>query len=583
MVGYRKVTTSLAATALLLAGCGKDVNELVLARIGEATITVADFDASAAKVPIPRGRPTRDDPERIASFLETMVAKELLVLEARARGYFEDERLLAGLETRRRRNLFDDLDKKEIEAKVTIDEQELRDIYANEKFDIEWRVSLIACATEDSARMAVERARAGEDFAELAKLFSIDPKAEEKGPDIGFYRRVPVRSAIVSAVVDLNIGEVADPIAGRRGSRLVLKVTDIRGVTFDDARPTLESVLRPRKERERGQEIRKLLLGRVSASVDTSVIDTIWNSLVYATEDRPMFTPEEDSLIVVRWEGTPQSVQEGAQVAPGSANLRRFINFMVSAGAREVMEDSTALWRQVEDMILIEHLIPSYFAELGYDQAPEFIAKLDGYHHELAVTKLKREEVDTYIEETEEALKGFWEGNPDQFMDPEHVIVLEVLSKTKEESLALRDSVFMGVDMQMLAARHTTRDAAKHSSGVLGPFKRGRFGRLGQMAFTVDPDSLVGPVLTDEGYSLFKVTEKTPATVQPYQRARPRARQKYRKSEETRLFKALVDRLREKYAGQIEVEPYVENQSHVLAEAEGEAAVEAAGGAVEGS
>ena len=153
---------------------------------------------------------------------------------------------------------------------------------------------------------------------------------------------------------------------------LVLKVTDIRGVTFEDARPTLERVLRPRKERERGQELRELLLARVSASVDTSVIDTIWSSLVYATEGRPLFTPEEDSLIVVRWEGTPQSAQEGIQVTPGSAHLRRFIDFMVSAGAREVMEDSTALWRQVEDMILIEHLIPSYFAELGYDQAPEF-------------------------------------------------------------------------------------------------------------------------------------------------------------------------------------------------------------------
>ena len=103
------------------------------------------------------------------------------------------------------------------------------------------------------------------------------------------------------------------------------------------------------------------------------------------------------------------------------------------------------------------------------------------------------------------------------------------------------------------------------------------------MAFTVDPDSLVGPVLTDEGYSLFKVTEKTPATVQPYERARPRVRQKYRRSEETRLFKMLVDRLREKYADQIEVELYVENQNHVLAEMEGEAAAEAAGGGVEGS
>ena len=182
MAGYRNVTTSLAAAALLWAGCGKDANELVLARVGEATITVADFDAAAAKVPVPRGRPTRDNPERITGFLETMVAKELLVMEARSRGYFEDERILAGLETRRRRNLFDDLDKKEIEAKVTLDEQELRDLYANEKFDIEWRVSLIACATEDSARMAVERARAGEDFAEFGEALLHRPQSGGERP-----------------------------------------------------------------------------------------------------------------------------------------------------------------------------------------------------------------------------------------------------------------------------------------------------------------------------------------------------------------------------------------------------------------
>ena len=566
-LGERVVGGWFLAVALVAVGCGKAPDKRVLARVGDVTITVADFDTAAAKVPPEAGGPTRDDPKSISRFLETLVDKELLVREVRTGGYDEDGRVLAKLEEKRNELVFSGLQEKEIAGKVVLTEEELREVYTSEKFDREWRLSGIFCATVDSAYMLIDRARAGEDFAELARIFAKKPDAREKAPDTGFFRKSARYNEIFDTASDLEIGEVEGPISVRQGLA-VIKVTDIRDVSFEDARETVELVLRPRKQAERIKEVRKMLRDRVDVQLDTAVVELAWDKLRDSGVKWPEPTPAEDSLLIARWDGQ-------------SANMKELFDYMEAARVRRALKDSTKLWQQVENMVVINHLLPAYFVEQGYDQDPAFIETLKNYRMEVAVTNLKHDEVDSRITYIEEDVKAFYEANPDLFMSDEQVTVLEILSKTRDESLALRDSIWVGLDMKALAERHSTRETTKPTSGVLGPFKRGRYGRLGEMAFAATPDSLVGPVLTEEGYSLFKVIEKILATVMPYEQYK--ARQKYRKSEESRLFSELLERLREKYADIIDVEPYVENQRYVLRDQGGELATEGPSGPGSGS
>jgi parvulin-like peptidyl-prolyl isomerase len=63
----------------------------------------------------------------------------------------------------------------------------------------------------------VERARAGEDFAKLARAHSEDPATKEEGGDLGFFSRGSLPAAVEEIVFGMDIGEVRGPIRAARG------------------------------------------------------------------------------------------------------------------------------------------------------------------------------------------------------------------------------------------------------------------------------------------------------------------------------------------------------------------------------
>jgi hypothetical protein len=79
--------------------------------------------------------------------------------------------------------------------------------------------------------------RRREDFAKLAGELSEDRRTAALGGDLGFLdpSRTGIDPVVVRTACRLRVGEVARPIFGRDGWHVV-KVTEIRTVSFDDAR-----------------------------------------------------------------------------------------------------------------------------------------------------------------------------------------------------------------------------------------------------------------------------------------------------------------------------------------------------------
>ncbi len=74
----------------------------------------------------------------------------------------------------------------------------------------------------------LERVRAGEDFAELAKQYSEDPGNSESGGDLGYFKRDEFDKDFTVAAFALQKGEISDPIETVFGYHII-KVEDIRG------------------------------------------------------------------------------------------------------------------------------------------------------------------------------------------------------------------------------------------------------------------------------------------------------------------------------------------------------------------
>ena len=107
-------------------------------------------------------------------------------------------------------------------------------------------------AKERFAKELLERAKAGEDFAKLAKEFSQDPATRDEGGDLGYFGHDMLPKPIEEMVFAMKIGEVRGPVRADRGFHII-KLVDRRAKEVKplaDVKEELRNQLR-QKEMER--------------------------------------------------------------------------------------------------------------------------------------------------------------------------------------------------------------------------------------------------------------------------------------------------------------------------------------------
>jgi peptidyl-prolyl cis-trans isomerase SurA len=106
---------------------------------------------------------------------------------------------------------------------------------------------------EDYARKLATRARAGEDFAKLAKELSEDRATRAEGGDLGYFgKEMGLPKPVEELVFSMKIGEIGGPVRGNQGFH-VIKLVDRRAAgvkPLADVKEELRQQLRT-KEMER--------------------------------------------------------------------------------------------------------------------------------------------------------------------------------------------------------------------------------------------------------------------------------------------------------------------------------------------
>jgi peptidyl-prolyl cis-trans isomerase SurA len=124
--------------------------------------------------------------------------------------------------------------------------------------------------TFERALKLAQRARAGEDFAELAKKYSEGPSKSDGG-DVGFFRRGEMVSAFDKVAFNLKPGEVSDPVRSPFGWHViqVLERRAGKAKPFEQVKEELRDKLwREQMQRQTEQYVAEL---RKQASVDVKI------------------------------------------------------------------------------------------------------------------------------------------------------------------------------------------------------------------------------------------------------------------------------------------------------------------------
>ena len=212
----------LIVSALLLSAAYLNAQNLI--KIGDQQITSAEFlQMYNKKSSFQDTSKTKE--ESMKEYLDLYTKFRLIVKEAESLGIdttkkFKDE--LAGYRNQLAESYLTD---------KSVSEDLLKEAYERMKYDVHASHILILSRPDDmpddtlkaykKALDLMNRAKAGEDFAKLAKDNSEDPSAKQNGGDLGFFSALRMVYTFESAAYNTTVNQVSKPVRTKFGYHII--------------------------------------------------------------------------------------------------------------------------------------------------------------------------------------------------------------------------------------------------------------------------------------------------------------------------------------------------------------------------
>jgi peptidyl-prolyl cis-trans isomerase SurA len=212
----------LIVSALLLSAAYVNAQNLI--KIGDQQITSAEFlQMYNKKSSFQDTSKTKE--ELMKEYLDLYTKFRLIVKEAESLGLdttkkFKDE--LAGYRNQLAESYLTD---------KSVSEELVKEAYERMKYDVHASHILILSRPDDmpedtlkaykKALELMNRAKAGEDFAKLAKENSEDPSAKQNGGDLGFFSALRMVYPFESAAFNTPVNEISKPVRTKFGYHII--------------------------------------------------------------------------------------------------------------------------------------------------------------------------------------------------------------------------------------------------------------------------------------------------------------------------------------------------------------------------
>ena len=548
----------ILAAGAVLAGCGEDPRGPVLAEVGDSRIHASDLRRYEERLAESlRSREAGLEGRR--QHLQALIDKEILIREAGARGWDRDPDMRRGLEREWTRRLVQEFLAREVDAKITLEEQEIRDHYLETGRDRAVRCGRIDVGSREEAEEIVRLLEGGADFGELARQRSTHaPTAAQGGLYTGHVTRDQMPLPIMrQEVYPLGKGEISGPLPLPGGSWGVFQVVDEVTVPLERVRSLVEGELHREKA-----SVRSVELGReLREALDARPREEGFELLAARLESGGALTEAERGSVLYEFDGGAVTV--GEFVDSARENYRQF-----SADARGPMR-----WF-AESVLVPRALVVQAARSAGIDREPKMAAWRRAREEERLLAVIRKEVTrDVPVDEAE--ARRFHRENARLFVPQESLTLDEILVATREEAVALRLRIEGGEDLRVLALERTLRHRAVPDSGRfhLHGYERDAHEALFDAARGAAPGDLLGPVeveapaSADRFHSVFRLVESTlGAGPRPFAEVETRARAMVLRRKRDAAFHRFLVELRERYEPRVRIH---EENLKALAEQEG--------------
>ena len=501
-------------------------------------ITAADLREFSGRMP-EQLRGEKTGLERAKNHLRTMTDREILRLEAQARGLDQSRRFLKKLSKARKERIVGIFQAREIE--IETNPEEFEEFVAREEHDRAIRFSEIIVESKGAAARARAEIDGGRSFEEVAREMSLSRATAEHGGDRGRASvKVEIDPVFRDALFSLEVGEISRPIrfAGRLWA--VVKVTDETSVKLGPM--ALQEVVKEfqsLKFREARDKLAAELAREYRLELNRGGVDRF---LSRARIDKPFSPEEEDSIVLYTF--TNGSVTAGDLIEALKVRRQRPESL---ENADDVIDAATRFL--VPDAVFMEAAVRS-----GIHEETAVVAWLERQRRWLLIVELRATVLEGRLEVSGDEARRYFEDHAAMFADPELIVMDEILVATEEEALGLRKQIEKGAAFAELAARSERALDHRDENGrvELYAFEKAAWGGLEAAAGTAPIGKLMGPLEVADGYSVFRVLSRERRQV-TFEEVERRVVATVRWLRKQRLFEGEVERLREKYASEVEI------------------------------
>ena len=536
----RKIVRIFGSITVFLAacmGCAVEKDDLVVAQVGNKTISAKQLRAYSDKLPENlKGKKARLE----EAHLQIMIDVELLLMEASSEGVDKSRDFLKKLDKAVQIRLVNAFQQREIEVGVTGDEVE--EYIKEEGLSRAIRLGDIMVAGEDQAKAALEEIRGGKSFEQVARKWSINRDTAGRGGDIGSYS---IKDQMIPLLQDklfsLAVGEVSEPI--KIGDRhTIFKVLDDTTIALG---PQQKMKLYEKVKTRKFDLAKTALVEEFKRKYHLELDRQGMSAFVESRRRDATFAAEEErDIVLYRYDGG--EIKAGALVDAAS---------YLKGDVLAKLEDEDAVIAFTERNVVPNTMIMEAALRAQIDKEADIAEWIEDQKKQILMMEFRAKVLKSRVVLSQDEVRQFYEDHPEKYMNPEQIGVQEILVGTEVEALRLMEKIQKGVSLGELARKYSIRSReVRDEEGKFHfhPFERLQFGGFVEFATEAEIGELTGPVKVEEGFSIFKVLSRERKR-EPFAEAEWRVRSHAKREKNRKAFNQFMGELRKKYESAITV------------------------------
>ena len=540
-----------------LATCGREHREEVIAVVGERLITAGDLRKFVLNL-LPGLRSNEEGQKAREDYLQTLIDRQVLLLEAYDQGLDKDPELLKAHKAKEQEHIVAIFFKREIRSQIAVSEEEIHRFFAERAMAQERLLATIVVETKDEGQWIRQQIHKGGSFAVLARTHSLDTRLAERGGEVGFVNRPRAeRMGIPVAVFDSLQTDAVSPLLPIGDNYQLVRFLAERRAGLEVYRDRIARQLMAEKAQDIEAQKVELLAHELGWHMTPEGLALLRQGTKSAKgRERVSFTVEQSKVPLFRYEGSEIALGKYLEV------LRAH-----RIDKPKAFRDSTFIASVARRFLLTPAMFGVAAARLGIPEEPEVLQWIETAKEELMLIQLRQREVSTSISPSEEEVRQFYEEYREKFHLPELICFDELLTPTLAEGQNLRTEIDKDTHLLELARAKNlpTRHRGTDGLACMNKYYKAAYPQLWEALKAAPVGVLRGPVLAGEGYVIFKVLRREEGRQQPFEQARKRARASLVQRLERQRFDELLNKLRQKYQDQIEV--YADRLEDALPEA----------------